>query len=92
MIKYIIEKGVNLGCTTNHEWKPIHFICHYSTIEMMEYIMNYKINDIYSYVSHYNGKIVHYNCMDLINERFADSSNELNKNKFIELLSKYNKL
>jgi ankyrin repeat protein len=40
MIKYIIDKGVDLECVNNDGWKPIHFICQYSTPEMIQYIID----------------------------------------------------
>ena len=40
MIKYIIDKGVDLECTTTGGWKPIHYICRYSTPEMIQYIID----------------------------------------------------
>jgi ankyrin repeat protein len=40
MIKYIIDKGVDLECTTAGGWKPIHLICRYSTPEMIKYIID----------------------------------------------------
>ncbi len=40
MIKYIIDKGVDLEATGNKNWKPIHFICRYSTPEMIKYIID----------------------------------------------------
>jgi len=40
MIKYIIDKGVDLECETIYKWHPIHFICRYSTPEMIKYIID----------------------------------------------------
>jgi hypothetical protein len=40
MIQYIIDKDVDLECTTNNGWKPIHFICMHSTPEMIKYIID----------------------------------------------------
>jgi hypothetical protein len=40
MIKYIIDKGVDLECETICKMRPIHFICKYSTPEMIKYIID----------------------------------------------------
>ena len=40
MIRYIIDKCVDLECATLQGWKPIHFICQYSTPEMIKYIID----------------------------------------------------
>ena len=39
MIKYIVDKGVDLECEAFNKWKPIHFICEFSTPEMIKYII-----------------------------------------------------
>ena len=44
MIKYIIDKGVNLECSNNNGWRPIHFICRNSTPEMIKYIIDKGVN------------------------------------------------
>jgi ankyrin repeat protein len=40
MIKYIIDKGVDLECVDNDGWKPIHYICRYSTPKIIKYIID----------------------------------------------------
>lgn len=40
MIKYIIDLGVDLECA----WRPIHFICQYSTPQMIKYIIDLCVN------------------------------------------------
>ena len=40
MIKYIIDKGVDLECDAIGKYKPIHFICKHSTPEMIKYIID----------------------------------------------------
>ena len=37
MIKYIIDKNVDLECKINNGWKPIHFICRYQTSDIISY-------------------------------------------------------
>jgi len=44
MIKYIIDKGVDLECKTNDGLRPIHLICHYSNPEMIKYIVDKGVN------------------------------------------------
>jgi ankyrin repeat protein len=44
MIKYIIDKGVDLECPDIDEWNPIHYICRYSTPEMIQYIIDKGVN------------------------------------------------
>ena len=41
MIKYIIDKGVDLECKTVWRQRPIHFICENSTPEMQKYMEQY---------------------------------------------------
>jgi ankyrin repeat protein len=40
MIKYIIDKNVDLECEDSDKWRPIHFICNFSTPEMIKYIID----------------------------------------------------
>jgi len=40
IIKYIINKEVDLECIDNYGMKPIHFICQFSTPEMIKYIID----------------------------------------------------
>jgi hypothetical protein len=42
MIKYIIDKGVDLECEDNYDKKkrPIHILCEFSTPEMIKYIID----------------------------------------------------
>jgi ankyrin repeat protein len=40
IIRYIIDKGVDLECQDNGGWRPIHFICRYSTPDMIKYIID----------------------------------------------------
>ena len=44
MIKYIIDKGVDLECTNREGYKPIHYICQYSTPKMIKYIIDKGID------------------------------------------------
>jgi hypothetical protein len=43
MIKYIIEKGVNLKCKNEEGWRPMYIICRYSTLEMIIYVIGNMI-------------------------------------------------
>jgi ankyrin repeat protein len=43
MIKYIIEKEINLKCETKCGWRPIYLICNYSTLEMIKYVIEKMI-------------------------------------------------
>jgi hypothetical protein len=42
MIKYIINKGVDLECKISDGWRPIHLISVYSTPEMIRYMIKQK--------------------------------------------------
>ena len=44
IIKYIIDKGVNLEVETNYKWRPIHFVCRYSTPEIIKYLIDKGVN------------------------------------------------
>ena len=39
-IKYIIDAGVDLESTNHQGWKPIHYVCKYSTQRMIKYIID----------------------------------------------------
>jgi ankyrin repeat protein len=87
MIKYIIDKGVDLECTTNYGWKPIHYICRYSTPEMFKYIIDKGVNTTTTILK-YNKKDVNYNLNDIINERFKNEENiQYCKNDFLQYLA-----
>jgi ankyrin repeat protein len=60
MIKYIIDKGVDLECTTNEGWKPIHFLCYKSTPEMIQYIIDKGVD--LECTTNYGWKPIHYIC------------------------------
>ncbi len=49
---------------------------------MIQYIIDKGV-DLECYISIYNNNSVHYNCIDIINERFKNSSNDIEKNKFL---------
>jgi hypothetical protein len=77
MIKYIIDKGVNLVCFTKNYWQPIHYLCYYSTPDMIQYIID-KV-DMYC-VNHSLDKI--------INKRFRDEKNiQYSKKDFLPFLN-----
>ena len=40
LIKKIIDKGIDLECEDNNKWRPIHYICRFSTPEMIKYIID----------------------------------------------------
>jgi ankyrin repeat protein len=40
VLKYVIENAIDLECEDNKEWRPIHYICEYSTPEMIKYIID----------------------------------------------------
>lgn len=44
MIKYIIDKGVNLECEVDGGIRPIHYLCRFSTPEMIKYIIDQGVN------------------------------------------------
>ena len=44
MIKYIIDKGVNLECQSNIGIRPIHLICRYLSSEIIKYIIDKGVN------------------------------------------------
>ena len=44
IIKYIVDKGVDLESKLNNEWKPIHFACRYSNFEIIKYIIDKGVN------------------------------------------------
>ena len=60
IIKYIIDKNVNLEVESNKSWRPIHYICQYSTPEMIQYIIDKGVN---LEVSNINGwRPIHFIC------------------------------
>jgi len=44
MIKYIINKNVDLECMTNDNWNPIMLICCYSISLLIKYIIDKRVN------------------------------------------------
>ena len=60
MIKYIIDKGVNLECKDIEQMRPIHYICQYSTPEMIKYIIDKGVN--LECKTGYGSKPIHYIC------------------------------
>src|SRR5204862_6572265 len=66
IIKYVINKNVNLECMDNRGWKPIHYICRYSTLEMIKYIINKKVDLKKACVADYKGKYGKSGCIELI--------------------------
>jgi hypothetical protein len=43
VLKHVIDNTIDLECETNEGWKPIHFICRYSTPEMIKYIIDKRV-------------------------------------------------
>ena len=60
MIKFIIEKNVDLKCKNNDGWKPIHLICEYSTPKMIEFIINKNVD--LECEDNYGWKPIHFIC------------------------------
>ena len=73
MIKYIIDKGINLEYRTCHGWLPIHLICYYSNLDTFNYIVNKGVN-CNACINEFDDIYVNYNLIDLINKRFTDES------------------
>ena len=46
MIKYIIDKGVDLECENKDKWIHIHYICRYFTPEMIKELI--KQQNVYA--------------------------------------------
>ncbi len=44
MIKYIIDKNVDLECVTYEGLKPIHFICERNIESMIKYIIDKHVD------------------------------------------------
>ena len=41
IIKYIIDNSINLECEINdNKWKPIHYVCRYSTPDVIKYLVD----------------------------------------------------
>ena len=64
MIKFIIEKGVELECETTEKWRPIHYICSFSTLDVIEYASSKC--DLTVKISKYGNETVNYDINDLI--------------------------
>ena len=65
MIKYIVDKGVELECQTVNGWRPLHIICRYSTPEMIRYIIGKGVN-LDCRIKIYNKKNANYDLIKLI--------------------------
>ena len=44
ILKYIIDNCSNLECEDSQKWRPIHFICRYSTPKLIKYIINKRVD------------------------------------------------
>jgi hypothetical protein len=44
VIKYMIDKGIDLECETFLRWRPIHYICYFGTSELIKYIIDKNEN------------------------------------------------
>ncbi len=73
MIQYIIDRGVDLECKTEYGWRPIHFLCKYSTFEMIQYIIDRGVD---------------LQCQTKNGLKVFDLINEENKLKILEYLNK----
>jgi ankyrin repeat protein len=68
MIKYIIDlyltKGYDIETANNNSWKPIHFICRYSSPEMIKYIIDLYLTRGYDIkaATNDNWKPIHFIC------------------------------
>ncbi len=60
MIKYIVEKGVDLESNYFNELKPIHIICHRGILEEIEYFISKGVNLESETI--YGCKPIHYIC------------------------------
>jgi ankyrin repeat protein len=60
IIKLIIDKTIDLECQTSANWRPIHYICRYSTPEMIKYIIDKGV-DLECHTST-NWRPIHYIC------------------------------
>jgi ankyrin repeat protein len=53
ILKYVIDNVIELECENDKKWRPIHYICVYSTPEMIKYIIDKGVDleceDIYKY-------------------------------------------
>lgn len=90
IIKRLIYSGIDLECVTagrNYDgWKPIHFLCMFSTTEMIRYIIDKEVN-ITAKITKYNGNRHNYGCVELI-----ERNKELSGIEKIELVQYLNPL
>lgn len=103
MVKYIIDLNVNLECTAcsnghsksfwpeeikNGKWKPIHFICLYQPLDMVQYITSKRVS-IKDKVINHDYRILYDGGKDIddlmkLNPLIANEHN-INFNKKIEI-------
>src|SRR5690606_29491441 len=58
IIKYIIDKNVDLDCTGLYNWKPIHYICRYQNYKSIKYIIDKNVD--LECTGLYNWKPIHF--------------------------------
>lgn len=44
VIKYLIDKKLDLNVVTNEGWTPLHLLCFYSSYEMIKYILDQNVD------------------------------------------------
>lgn len=60
VFKYIINNSIDIECHDSNNWRLIHFICRYSTPEMIKYIIDRGVN--LEVETHSRWRPIHYIC------------------------------
>ena len=65
VIKFLVDKGVDLECQTLYQWRPLHYICANQSSEAIHYILSQRV-DLSGRVTKHRGIDVDYDFIKLI--------------------------
>jgi ankyrin repeat protein len=60
VLKHVIDNTIDLECINNEGWRPIHYLCRYSTPEMIRYIIDKGVN--LECINKYKMRPIHFIC------------------------------
>lgn len=61
---YVIDKGVELNFEDDEQWQPIHFMCKYSSFEVLKHVIENKGVDLECITRKHKSKPIHLLCLD----------------------------
>jgi ankyrin repeat protein len=83
IVRYLVDKNINLECINNYGWKPIHILCRYCSDNLIMYIIKKYKNIDLECTNNYGWRPIHYifryHKLNLINF-FIDEIKNINLN------------